>query len=161
MNYEAICEYLKNNGINDYSKFRLQNDSDGFGTYICNWDYSIPKPSESELISADLSARKKNLVIRIKQEAGKRIYDAYPQYKQNNILGAASAIYNKELIAMKTNTVYVLTTEEKSIMRKANACATYISFIRDKSNQLEALVDTYTEVNALLDLDITDDNFWV
>lgn len=99
-------------------------------------------------------------VIFIKFEAGKRIREAYPEWKQRNHMAAVIDIQNKELIALKANTTYTLSADELAIVAAAQAAKTEIFNIRAKSDELEASLDTMTQ-EQLEAFDATNDSNWV
>jgi hypothetical protein len=96
----------------------------------------------------------------IKSEAGKRILHLYPQYKQNNLLGAVSLIHSKEMVAIKNDTMYVLSDDEKSIIDNAKACNDYLTSIRGKSKNLETLVNQKTTIEELEVIDVSNNIYW-
>lgn len=107
-----------------------------------------------------LSELKDIKIAEIKAEAGNRITEIYPEWRQRNHMAAVADIHNKELIALKTNTIYTLTAEELAIIDTAKTTKAQIFNIRSKSDLLEASLDGMT-IEQLEAFDATDDNKWV
>lgn len=149
-----IQEYLKQNNISDFSKFSLRDD--GEGIFFDKWGYNIAKPNIEELNLKEKLIRK---ITDIKVEASDRINKLYPQYKQNNISIAVSAIQNKELQALRSKQVYQLMPEDIITLKKSKQCMDYINLMRSCSNSLEALV-METDINEVENIDATDDMYW-
>ena len=54
-----IVEYCKSNGVNSVdflTQVQLQDNSDGAGAFIAQWNLEIPKPSMSDLDAFDSAA---------------------------------------------------------------------------------------------------------
>lgn len=113
---------------------------------------ALPKYTLSEL--------KDVRVAEIKAEAGKRITEIYPEWRQRNHMAAVADIHNKELIALKANTTYTLTAEELAIIDTAKTTKAQIFNIRSKSDLLEASLDGMTQ-EQLEAFDATNDSNWV
>lgn len=60
MDYQ-VKAFLKKNNINDYSKYRIMDRSDGKGPFIEKWDYEIDAPTREdfkELTAEDIKSIK-------------------------------------------------------------------------------------------------------
>ncbi len=99
-------------------------------------------------------------ISEIKNEAGRRIVTAYPEWRQRNHMAAVVDIQNKELIALKANSTYTLSADELAIVTAAQAAKTEIFNIRAKSDQLETSLDSMT-LAQLEAFDPTDDSNWI
>ena len=106
---------------------------DGSTWQIIEEGKSTPKLDAKDLIETSASVK-----ASIKGEAGKRINDAYPDYKQRNI--------DREAILTQDTT-------EVNIMNDV------INGIRTKSNELETTVEGYN-LSQLKAFDVTDDAHW-
>jgi len=102
---------------------------------------------------------KSKRILEIKTEAGRRIVEAYPEWRQRNHMAAIIDIQNKELAALKAKTSYTLSADELAIVAAAQAAKTEIFNIRAKSDELEASLDSMTQ-EQLEAFDATDDNNW-
>ena len=102
------------------------------------------KPTWQQIQDNLGSVVKEDLILEIKQEAGKRIEAVYPDYKQRNLNGAVSRIQNKEILALKAGENYSITADELLSLRAAKDCENFILAIRAKSNQLEDSLDIKT-----------------
>lgn len=118
------------------------------------WVYT--KTTKSQFVECKI-----NKIKEIKQEAFKRIDNIYSQYKQNNIAAAVIEILNKENLAVKQNTTYQLTEIDILTLQKSKQCKEYISLIRTKSDELEALVQSKKAINTIEAIKVSDDIYWI
>lgn len=99
-------------------------------------------------------------IVEIKAEAGKRITEIYPEWKQRNHMAAVADIHNKELIALKANTVYTPSEDEVATITAAQTAKNQVFTIRARSNELEASLDSMTQTQ-LEAFDPTNDSNWI
>ena len=107
-----------------------------------------------------LSELKDVRIAEIKAEAGKRITKIYPEWKQRNHMAAVADIHNKELIALKANTVYTPSEDEVATITAAQTAKNQVFTIRARSNELEASLDSMTQTQ-LEAFDPTNDSNWI
>lgn len=103
---------------------------------------------------------KTNKIIEVNAEAGNRILAKYPQYKQNNMLGEISIIHNKEMVALKANSIYEISVSEKASIKKYEACVLFINNIREKSNAITQIINEADSISEIQSIDISNDKFW-
>lgn len=101
-----------------------------------------------------------NKIKEVKAEAGRRIVEAYPEWKQRNYMAAVIDIQNKELVAIKAGGTYTLSADEVATIQSAQTAKTEVFAIRQKSDELENSLDSMTQVE-LEAFDPTDDNNWI
>lgn len=156
--------------MSNYRKILIENYPDKKWTAFDNCSYDEidwvdqdAKPGKATLDAlsnpSGISFEKNNKITLIKTEAGRRIVKAYPSHKQINHMKAVILIQNKELIALKANSTYTLTSEELATMSAAATCNSAVDAIRDKSNELEASLDSMT-LAQLEAFDPTNDSNW-
>ena len=155
----------------------IQNVKYTDGGYILNNQFFIPNDEDNmDYQNIQLWVKKGNVVeakdkksidqimeekqSTLRLEASRRILEPYPQYKQINHMKAVIEIQNKELIALKSNSTYILTSEEEDMMAAAGICNDAVDIIRKKSNEIEASLDSMslTELEAF---DPTNDCNWI
>lgn len=107
-----------------------------------------------------LNTTKTQKIREVKAEAAKRIDEVYPQYKQINYGSSVLEILNKENYAVKQGTTYALTDDDRLALAKAKACKDFISLIRSKSDELEALINSKKTLNTLNAIDVSDNSYW-
>tara|TARA_R110000824_G_scaffold122685_3_gene280033 strand:- start:3206 stop:3718 length:513 start_codon:yes stop_codon:yes gene_type:complete len=135
-------------------------DSDIEGLVWENKEFTKPAWDQiSANMESEIEEFRKNLISNIKLEAGHRISEAYPDYKQRNHTAAVVTIQNKELIAIKAATTYTLTAADKAVMNAANTCNAAVDALRVKSNTLEASLDSMS-LAQLEAFDPTNDINW-
>ena len=61
--YCRVCCYLKQQGLS-LDGFALS--SDGIKYDLMKWDYTVPKPTEKELMSLDITVMKKTIELKAK-----------------------------------------------------------------------------------------------
>jgi len=112
------------------------------------------------LATYTLSELKDVKIAQIKAEAGQRIIEISPEWKQRNYMAAVVDIQNKELVALKANTTYTLSTDEAATIETSENIKDLIFAIRTKSDELETLLDSMT-LEQLEAFDPADDNNWI
>jgi hypothetical protein len=143
-------------GISEDLRFQLLGFIYNIDKYISSLAI-LRSPSKPVLTLGELKYSK---IISVKNEAAKRISKLYPQYRQNNILGAVALIHNDEMIALKNGSKYNLSEDEKAIVNKAKDCNEYILLMRRKSNELEVLVNEKSTKEELDSMEVSDNIFW-
>lgn len=96
----------------------------------------------------------------IKLEAGRRIIEAYPEWRQRNHMSAVIDIQNKELAALKANATYTPSADEIATITAAQTAKNQVFAIRAKSDQLETSLDSMT-LAELEAFDPTNDSNWI
>lgn len=96
-----------------------------------------PEPALEEIQQA--------LIIKIKAVCASIIIAAYPEYKQMNLLAKVASIQNKEIVALKTGSVYQLSEEDMAYLGQAQRCESFIASVRAKSNELEQKILAMTQ----------------
>jgi hypothetical protein len=167
MLYEKIKIYLSNNNINieDVNNyFEIKDLSDGNGAFIDYWTsekIGISQPAQEELQSiSSTDSLIIKIIPQIKEEAGRRIIKAYPEWRQRNHMAAVIDIQNKELVALKSNTTYTPSADEIATITAAQTAKNQVFAIRAKSDQLEASLDSMT-LAELEAFDPTHDSNWI
>ena len=89
----------------------------------------------------------KNLTQAIKLECGRRIKVEYPGWKQRNCIASTIRILQKESVAFKANSSYVLSQADLDSLRVAETMDNDILYLRSKSDTLE---------NSLSDLTLSE-----
>jgi hypothetical protein len=107
-----------------------------------------------------LCTTKTQEIKNVKLEAARRIDAVYPQYKQINYSSAVLGILNKENHAMKLGNVYVLNDDDKLILDKVKEGKNFIDYIRFKSDELEALINSKETIEELICINIIDNIYW-
>ena len=107
-----------------------------------------------------LHTTKTQKIKNVKLEAARRIDAVYPQYKQINYSSAVLGILSKENHAMKLGNVYVLNDDDKLILDKVNEGKNFIDYIRFKSDELEALINSKETIEELICINIIDNIYW-
>lgn len=148
----------------------IENVKDFNDYYLVNGEISIPKDeankeyrkvqvwleSNSLTPAYDISELKNIRIGEIKAEAGRRITEIYPEYKQINI----GAEVLQVLVDMKERAATEPTDAERALLTIGRDCKEYITGISVKSNELEASLDAMT-LQQLEAFDPTDDANWV
>jgi len=106
-----------------------------------------------------LSELKDIKIAEIKAEAGNRIIEIYPEWRQRNHMAEVIDIQNKELVALKANTTYTPSADEVATITAAQTAKNEVFAIRAKSDQLEASLDSMT-LEELEAFDPTNDSNW-
>jgi len=106
-----------------------------------------------------LSELKDIKIAEIKAEAGNRIIEIYPEWRQRNHMAEVIDIQNKELVALKANTTYTPSADEVATITAAQTAKNQVFAIRAKSDQLEASLDSMT-LAELEAFDPTNDSNW-
>lgn len=100
------------------------------------------------------------LIKAIKSEAGKRINDYMPDYKQRNALADIISIVNESVEARDEGRPYTQSPEDRAKMVRLKADKTFIETIRAKSDQLEIDVQAMTHEQRLA-FNVEDDANWI
>lgn len=138
----------------EINTFEGVTDKIEFNENTKKWTYS------SGISKTTFETLRKDAIATAKYEANTRILNSFPDYKQHNLTAAVCLIHNKEIMAQKANEDYVLTDEEKATIRKASQCNDFILMIREKSNALEAIINSCSTLEELSKIDISADIYW-
>ena len=110
-----------------------------------------PEPTLQEIQQA--------LILETKAICASIIINSYPEYKQMNLLAKVASIQNKEIVALKTGSVYQLSKEDMMYLGQAQRCESFIASVRAKSNELEQKILAMTQ-ESLKAFDPKDDSNW-
>jgi len=110
-----------------------------------------PEPTLQEIQQA--------LILETKAICASIIINSYPEYKQMNLLAKVASIQNKEIVALKTGSVYQLSKEDMMYLGQAQRCESFIASVRAKSNELEQKILVMTQ-ESLKTFDPKNDNNW-
>ena len=140
------------------SIFEIQNLA---GNIIAEHPYIEIKEGSEDYSNFYLSKTKNIKLAATKEEAKKRILTKYPESKQINYLADTSYIQYKEAEALAKGETYTKTEAEVKCQLEAYECKIYINNIRNKSNELEKIIELQEDYKALEAIDISDDKYWL
>lgn len=98
-------------------------------------------------------------ILRIKEEAARRINNQYPLWKQSNIQGQAIDILCREQKQRAIDPSYRLSEEDKTVLRGADSVKSGIAYLQEKSNILEASLSQFS-LEELEAFNCADDSLW-
>jgi len=100
------------------------------------------------------------LKSKIKKQASQLILNSYPEWKQRNHMAVVLEIQNKELMALKLGTPYLVTEDEIASLNSALEAKNKVFLIREKSDLIELSLNTKT-LSELESFDPTNNLNWL
>lgn len=98
-------------------------------------------------------------MLRIKEEAARRINSQYPLWKQSNIQGQAIEILCREQQQQAIDPSYRISEQDKTVLREADRIKSDIDYLREKSNILEASLSQLS-LEELETFNCADESHW-
>jgi hypothetical protein len=98
-------------------------------------------------------------ILRIKEEAARRINSQYPLWKQSNVQGKVLDILCREQKQKAIDPSYSISEQDKAVLGEAKRIKSDITYLQEKSNTLEASLSQLS-IEELETFNCADESNW-